>query len=221
MSVAVMAHHRRAHLVPQLVCALDRYPRIVWDRRNDRWDTGRRAWLAADLRADWHLVLQDDALVCADLIAGLESAVAHIPERAIVSAFCGSRRPPRRQFETTLPANLAACRKAGAAWLAMTHLCWGLAVAAPTWSIPAMVAWADGRDIPEYDTRVGRYYRSIGWRTYCTVPSLVDHAPVPSLIGGDGHEPNRRALGFAGQDASALDVDWGAGQVTARTGVAS
>lgn len=56
-----------------------------------------------------------------------------------------------------------------------------------------------------YDMRLGRYYRDVlGWRTWYTVPSLVDHAEGPSLVGHDGI----RRVAHRHHTGSALDIDW-------------
>ena len=84
LSVAVMAHPKRADLIPALCDSIDADVPVVWDERNDRWDTGRRALLAFDPAATHHLVVQDDALVCRDLVAGLQRALPHVPREAPV-----------------------------------------------------------------------------------------------------------------------------------------
>lgn len=59
LSVAVMAHPARAAFVDELTGLLDRPAKVVWDERQDRWDTGRRAMLAYDPACTHHLVVLD------------------------------------------------------------------------------------------------------------------------------------------------------------------
>lgn len=202
ISVAVMAHQKResyvAKLVPRLGVGDDR---VVWDRRDDRWETGRRAMMHHDPEADWHMVIQDDALVCRDLIAGLEQALDHVPRETIVSPFIGTVRPARQRIQQIAD---RARRSRDVSWVILNTLNWGVVVVVPVWTIPDMVAWADYKDVPYYDTRVGQYYwRQLGWPTWYTWPSLVDHRRGPS-ISGHGESV---AHEFIGENASALEWD--------------
>lgn len=212
LSVAIMAHPKREHLVAELLESLGDHTTVAvaWDRRNNRWDTGRRAWEAHDPDADYHLVLQDDAVVCRDLVAGLEHALEYVPDAAIVSPYTGTRRP----LSNIVEAAVARARAADAAWIVMRALNWGVGIVAPTGTINEMLAWGDRQSYPNYDRRVGRYYYLVKcWPVWSTWPSLVDHLDhdrAPSLC---NHGPGRVAHEFAGGEASALEIDWSAGHV--------
>ena len=68
LSVSMMAHPKRAAQVEGILAQLDRKDvEVVWDERENRWDTGRRSMLAYDPRCSHHAVIQDDVLVCRDL----------------------------------------------------------------------------------------------------------------------------------------------------------
>jgi hypothetical protein len=205
LSVQVMAHAKRGHRVGELVERLGiTGDQVTWDRKENRWDTGRRAWLNHDPAADWHMVIQDDALPCRDLIATLEQAIPHIGERAIVCPYIGTRRPAKLKVSRVVEQ----AQEINASWVKMQTLNWGVAILAPTSTIIEMIAWCDGQTYPNYDRRVGQYYwRERHWHTYCTWPSLVEHWDYPegSLI---GHGGDRVAHGFIGADRSGLDVDW-------------
>lgn len=203
LSVAVMAHQARAHLVPDLVERLGiEDGQVVWDRYEDRWDTGRRAMLAHDPDADWHMVIQDDAVVCRDLIPGLKVALDQVPADALACPYVGTRRPMTER----VAAAVERAEDRDASWIVMQTLNWGVAIIVPTRTIPDMLNWADRLQIPNYDKRVGQYYwRVHNWPTWYTWPSLVDHRDVPSLA---GHGPDRHAHRFAGEDVSALDLPW-------------
>lgn len=201
VSVVVMAHPARAGMVHDLLTHLDRRPEVVWDRCNNEWDTTRRAWETADLAATHHLVIQDDAIVCRDLIAGLESALPHAPPESVVSLYMGTRRPQGRAVQQA-----ATEARQGASWVAMRDLNWGVAVCLPTTAIAGMVEAGNDSQARDADRRLGDHFRRLGWPTWCTWPSLVDHRPGPSLL---GHVANdRHAHEFHGTDRSALDIDW-------------
>lgn len=203
LSVTVMADKRRTGLVENLVQRLGiSGDQVVWDRNNNRWDTGRRAWQAHDPNSDYSMVIQDDALVCRDLIPGLEKALDHVPTKAIVSPFVGTRRPTAVRMERA--AQLA--DEQNATWLILGPLNWGVAIVVPTHTIRDMIKWCDKQTYPNYDKRVGQFYRRVlPWPTWHTWPNLVEHQDVPSLVGHGGGRVSRR---FIGADASALDVDW-------------
>lgn len=208
LSVKIMAHEKRAHLVPDLVQRLGLTDDdVIWDRRNDRWDTGRRAWEAIDQTADWGMVVQDDALPCADLIAGMEKALDRVPNNVLVTPYIGTRRPVAGRVERVVHE----AKAADAAFIEMPSLNWGVAITAPTRIINEMLPWCDVQAYPNYDRRIGRFAIDVKrMGTWCTFPSLVDHRDIPSLI---GHGGGRVAHHFIGEDTSALSVDWDKGSV--------
>lgn len=214
LAASIMAHPVRSDLVAELTAQLDREIPIAWDgegppssNRQRRWRTGRRAWeLAYDAGAEWSAVLQDDVVVCRDLLAGLEVALDHVPDDGkLVQPYVGTKRP---QPMLVLKAAKEARRQWNTRWIRMRSLWWGVLIVVPTETVPAMLAWCDERVNMPYDMRVGRYYRDVfGWPTWYTWPSLVDHRRGPSLIvHSDG---GRHAFEF--HDGSALDIDWANG----------
>lgn len=201
LSVAVMAHPDRAGWARELAATL-RVP-IVWDRGYGVWDTGRRALLAYDQDASHHLVVQDDAVICTDLVAGLETALPHVSEGSPVAAYTAQR--PRR---SGIERNVRHAAESGASWMVgIGFPLWGVASAHPTGHLDALVAAGDEMDRPRrYDLQIGQYYRRAGIPVCYTVPSLVDHRdPAPSLL---GNRDGRQAQRFLGAEASALSVDW-------------
>lgn len=203
LSVKIMAHKKRAHHIPELVEKLGLTDDdVIWDRKSDRWDTGRRAWDAIDRTADWGMVVQDDALVPRDLIAGLEKAAVFLPDKCLVSPYIGTRRPVASRVERAVNA----ARAANASWVRMPSLNWGVAIMAPTDIIDGMLPWCDKQTYPNYDRRIGRYAIDVlRLPTWCTWPSLVDHRDDDSLV---GHGRGRKAHEFIGEDASALSITW-------------
>lgn len=202
VSAVIRAHPKRRDLVDELLATLDRPAEVVWDRRNDEWDTGVRAWQAVDPDADYGLVIEDDAIVCRDLLAGLEKALEHVPAESVVSLYLGNRRP----YQHRVKQMVTDANSADVSWIRTTSLIWGVAIAVPVSTIADMLTWCEWNEHPNYDARVARYYATVlRWPTYYTWPSLVDHRQVPSLL---NHPGERHAHRFVGEDASALDVDW-------------
>lgn len=197
-----MAHPKRKRWIPDLQKKLDTTPRVIWDEINDRWDTGRRSLLAYDPDATHHLVIQDDALPCRDLVAGLESMAA-ITKHRPVCAYMGRNPRYRVGIETA--------QRNGCRFIETSGPWWGVAILLPVEHIKPIVAYGDKRtDIENYDRRIGLWYARQGLSCLYTLPSLVEHrhgGQNPSLI---SHRTGtrRKAWSFVGENASALDIDW-------------
>lgn len=201
ISVAVMAHPSRAHWVPGLLDSLDADAQVVWDQGwNDRHVTGLHALRAYDPEASHHLVVQDDAIVCRDLVAGVARAVETSGEHPL-ALYLGGSGP----YQSLVKGRLEAV---SGPWLAMEGPWWGVAVVVPTAHIDELTAFYETSDIENYDRRMARWYRTQGIDCWYTVPCLVDHRVEdnPSLTGRTGRQ--RRAVQFVGRDASALDLDY-------------
>lgn len=221
ITAAICAHPERESYARELSARLDREVPIVFDSNPvpsrdpmQRWLTHRRAWLAAveaDPNADGALVLQDDVQVPRDLIAGLEKVLEQLPaDRFIVSAYSGINR--RSNLALRKAHRLADLK--GHTLYRGSSLIWGPAVLAPVWSVPEMVESVEDH-ISRHagvqantDYAIGLHYRrALRVPTTYTLPSLVQHRGLPSLVGHD-RDPKRQALKFLGEGKSALDVDW-------------
>lgn len=203
LSATIMAHPRRQRFVGELIGRLDGPASVTWDRLNDRWETGRRSLLAVDPEATHHLVLQDDAVICRDLLAGAARAVREHPDTPI-SLYLGRQRPHGAKFVKIV----AAAKAAGERWVVFPELCWGVALIVPRPLIDPIVSFGDAHPrIANYDKRISHFLESERIMTWYTVPSLVDHragAENPSLIPGRTGA-NRVAHWFIGADASPLN----------------
>lgn len=204
ISAAVMAHPSRKDLVGSLLDKLGDIVAVAWDQKNDEWDTARRAILAYDPWATHHLVLQDDAIICRDLIPGLERILGFIdPE--VLSAYVGKPRPLPR----IVSARMRVAISRSHSYLRMRGPLWGVAVLFRVSGIQEMVEWMDQNPVPRaYDARLTKYFRDVKKEEcWYTVPSLVDHREdLPSLLGKK--IPHRRAWEFLGEEVSAFEVDW-------------
>jgi hypothetical protein len=211
LSAVIMAHQKRAHFVEELKGQLDRELEVVWDRRGDRWDTGARAMMTYDPTAQYHLVIQDDAVPCRDLLAGTEKALSSLPEDdSAVALYAGRVRPFREQVARVVEGTTEET-----SWLRL-DLHWGVGIIMPTRLIPEMVRWGNRHTrTANYDKRVSRWLRLKRVPTYYTWPSLVDHRDSESLVPGRIAK-GRTAYQFLGTDNSALEVNWEGGVVSIR-----
>lgn len=206
VSAAVMAHPSRERWVPELLAALPGAT-PTWDERQDRWDTGRRSMLAHEATATWHLVVQDDAVLCDGFWDGVNLALAAVPPERPVSFYTGKVRPHADKV-TRLTKTAA---RYGRSWIEAYGPWWGVAVAVPTAHIPAMLAFGDRRtDIANYDRRLSAYFESLGILCWYSVPSLADHRTGPenpSLVPGRGSGELRCAYSYIGE-GDPRAVDW-------------
>lgn len=189
LSISVMAHPARVHLLVPLLRSLHETVDVVpvaWDREgeprrdHDRiWRNCRSAWEMHNPDAQWHLVLQDDAVIPAGLARATESALRWIPSKAAVSLYLGQVRP-----QATLWSQLAdRARECEASWIVGPRLMWGVALILPTVFIPEMLAWGDRQHGMPDDQRIGAWAKRKGLEAWYPWPSFVDHAPDGSLIG--------------------------------------
>lgn len=213
LSASVMAHPDRQAEVDQLLAALDREVPIYWDEEGppsgkaDRvWRTARGAWNLADPAADWHALIQDDALVCPDFLTGLEHALAYVPPDAVVSAYLGTGRTVPIRWE----ALARAADTARASWVRTQKLMWGVCIVLPVELIPEMIERADRRAGVPDDMRVAGWAEKTGREVWYSWPSLVDHRRVPSLT---KHRASDRAA-RRWHTGSALDLSWSGAVVT-------
>lgn len=201
LSVSVMAHRKRRVLAERLADQLS--ATVTWDRHEDRHETGLRCLKAAT--GDHHLVIQDDARPCLDLIPAVEQIVALHPESP-VGLYIGRVRPhPLRIAEI-----VADARAVGASLVRMVGPLWGVAVVIPTVLLDGLIASYEASTIQGYDARLTEYFTKTQTDVLYTLPSLVDHYSVQdgvdSLVQGrTGHRVAHWALP---EGVSALSVDW-------------
>jgi len=201
ISVAVMAHPARRTWAEDLAEQLD--AQVVWDRWDDRIDTGERAIAAYHPAASHHLVVQDDAIICQDLVKGLEQAVEVSGDRLV--GLYWMRTHPRTPMAKVQRQSRAK------AWIAMDTIGGGVGILFPVSRIEELLTAYRAEAHEAYDIRVLRAARACGVEVWHTSPSLVDHRDERSLITGRSARPGRVASWFIGADASALEVDWSAG----------
>lgn len=207
VSAAIMAHPNRAPEVEFLRGQLDREVMVHWDREGaptgngDRvWRQARATWQMFDPDADYHVLIQDDAIVSENFLAGLELALNFAPDNAIVSPYLGTGRNVPMRWEKM--AQMADVKNAS--WIASGRVMWGVCLVLPVGWIPQMLEWADRKGGMPDDMRVGAWAVREGIEVWYPWPSLVDHRVIPSLT------KNRAADRVARRhhSGSALEIDW-------------
>lgn len=207
LSASIMAHPDRAECVADLLDTLGRPVRVHYDTEGpasgnaDRgWRTARGGWVMHDPDADFHLLLQDDALVSHHLLTGLEVALEYVPPDAVISPYLGKGgATPHRWRRMAADAD-----RLGASWVVSSKLMWGVGIILPVARIPEMIDRADRMAGITDDMRVAGWAERSRTEVWYTWPSLVDHRAVPSLTKHNAKD--RRAERH--HMASALDLDW-------------
>lgn len=208
-----MAHPDRSDSVRDLILSLKRDVPIHWDDEGpasgngDRvWRTATGAWRLADPTADYHVLIQDDAIACADLLAGLEQALEHVPPGSVVSPYLGTgRMAPARWDVLEQRAN-----ERSASWVRAERVLWGVCLVLPVADIPAVLEYGDRLARVPDDMRIGAWAKRHDREVWYTWPSLVDHRQVPSLT--KHKAPDRVARRH--HPGSALDIRWDGPVVT-------
>lgn len=200
VSVAIMAHEKRRGMVTELLKQIPAH--VVWDDGSHGvWDTGRMAMLSYGPTADWHLVLQDDVLLCADFVGQAMKALSEAPT-SVVSFYMG-RRAVFGQW-TSLEASMHA-RRQGERWVCGRGPFWGPAIAVKVSMIEEMMAWCDREQPYEiaYDYKIARYFAAKRLDCGYTVPSLVEHRDGPSMVPGRRGNSGRIAAWFSAEGCRA------------------
>lgn len=207
LSASIQAHPERAPLVAELQTILGSSVPVHWDDEGpasgnpDRgWRTARGAWQLADPGSDWHVLIQDDALPCADFLPGLERALEHVPDDAVVCPYLGRGGAIGERF--ALLGQRADQR--GASFVVSDSLMWGVAICLPTRLISEMISHVDRMYRITDDMRVAGWAKRTGREVWYPWPSLVDHRPVPSIT--KHRAADRRAVRH--HDGSALELNW-------------
>lgn len=202
LSTAIMAHPSRKEFLGDLQEQLPD-AEICLDRDEGVWDTGARAWRAYGRTALWHLVVQDDAILCPDFPTQATAALRSVEPVRPVSFYIGGPRPHADIVEPALDS----AKQTGTSWLEMEGPWWGVAIALPVASIPEMLEWGDQvTETKRYDRRIAWYFAKQQIRCWYTCPSLVDHRTgeeTPSLCHPEA--PTRQARWFVGNDQPPTD----------------
>jgi hypothetical protein len=222
LSISVTHHSSRERELEVLLASLGSYRdrvRVCTDPgTTGSWPTTKECWTNLP-ESSYHLVLQDDVVVCRDFVPGLIRAIRHRPA-AIVAPYSG--RWGKKALEA---------KEGGRSWVKLPGHLSGQAICMPTVWARSFIPWHDAWE-PPYDSefwvkegcttkarleaaranwsdwRVMQFAKHNRLPIWFTVPSLVDHQGAMSGVNPRGNSSNKRAQLFIGEDTSALSVDW-------------
>lgn len=195
ISVAIMAVPARHKQAYELYKQLRKMPfemvTIVEDEIADgthssEWNNGKNALLWGVGRADWHVVIQDDAILSPGFYDNLVGAINNVPIKSLISLYTGTSRPLGKRVKTAVD------KVVDETWLSYWLLMWGVGIAIPSSHIEPMLEFVADRTEP-YDTRIGIFYQRNRLPVYYTMPSLVNHDDdLGTVIPGHGTKPGAR-----------------------------
>lgn len=181
ISIAVMAHPKRKAQAQALIAELKSYSfsdvALVMDTKNIEWHTGKRALKRGVGKADWHVVIQDDAILTPNFYENIEGAINAVPVKTLFSLYTGTSRPLERRVTE------AVAKARDGEWLQSHQLYWGVGIAIPSDQIAPMLEFVEPIGL-QYDNKVGEFYCQNGMPVYYCIPSLVNHDDdIGSLLG--------------------------------------
>jgi len=204
ISLAIMAHPARRQQAEMLFNQVRRYPfagaQIVYDTDRVEWHTGKRALEAGIGMGDWHVVIQDDAILTPDFYENIKNAIKAIDIKTLISLYTGTARPLARRVKEAVD------KAADGEWLQSNQLYWGVGIVIPTSQIEPMLEFVEDIEL-QYDNKIGEFYNLNNLPVYYCQPSLVDHNDdMGSLLANHGKAVNDDAR-VAHRLATGL-VDW-------------
>ncbi len=163
-----MAHPERAQYIPYLQEKLGKDIAVVYDEKNNIWDTCRRAWLAHDPEAEYHVVIQDDAIVCNNF---RELAEARLTRDCVYSFYAGK----------LLKTQIDIARRNKKDYVFNSFIFNEIALCMKTEHIADMVKFCDEK-MADTDQQIGKWAAKNRKGIIYTIPSLIDHRDEESLF---------------------------------------
>ena len=175
ISVAIVTHPKRRHLIPSLKRQLGDVI-VCEDGNNNLLENHRRAWNTFDKEANYHLVIEDDAILCANFNERLYKMIDDFPNPIYVLYW--------HSYNTIRSAEVfkqGFCRGTDINKFPVT----GLATCMSTKIILDMLNWTENMEnMPiksELDTRIMEYAKTKQIMIHYPIPCLVEHGSEESL----------------------------------------
>lgn len=164
---------------------------VAFDHRLEGAEANHiRALSAAAPGAEWHMVIEDDAVLSSRFGELLPDALEAYPDH-IVSAYTGQLFPRHRQSDFIRAASMGVD-------LVADYVAHGVANAYPADIVDPLVDWIDPDGIP-VDEQISHFAQHHGIPVVYLTPSLVDHRDEGSVLPSTDwqpRKPGRRAHRF-------------------------
>lgn len=193
LSISVMAHPSRASFFPRLKERLGEDVPFSIDQKNNLIENCKAAWRLHDPESDFHVVIQDDAIVCNNF---KERAIKFITERESeriaynnpvqgYNFFIRQEYPNEKMREFERQGYYFEGRNRG-----------GVAICLPVNQIENMLEFFDTIDNRHDDERISQWVVKNKFRMCFPIPSLIDHNDHNPSIAGNRPNVIRQAYKF-------------------------
>lgn len=175
-----MAHKKREKYIPYLQERLGGADVSMDDGSLGLWKNAKKCWLSFDPAKKFHLVVQDDSIICDNFREKLEKLLQRHGDNYVYCLFYRHKR--KRTHGAMNDAAKAGLSEGGFLY---PRLQWANAVVIPTKIIPEMIEFADKVNYTDIDDlRISEYLKTINMPVFYPLPSLVNHRKGEnSLIG--------------------------------------
>lgn len=180
-----MMHPKRVKYKGYLLSKLENAV-VVMDRGLGIWDTSRRAWLMFDPNKDYHIVIQDDAIIGKGF---LKKAEEIMKEDAVYNFYMGRPRFTRE---------IEMAKLTGKRFLVKDNLHHEICFAVPTKRVKEMVGYVGSLN-PDSDRFINHYVRREKLRVIFPMPSMIDHRNEGTLHSLNRGNYLRKANWFIGE----------------------
>ena len=170
ISYTIMAHPKREKWAEELGVQLD--AEVVYDRKNNIWDTCRRSWLANDFSKEYSAVIQDDAILCADFKQKARQMIAGADGDHVYSFYSADYKPLVNQLQEA--------EKQGKDHTTTQFIYNEIALCMKSEHVEEMVHFCDEFE-PMLDHQINNWALQMPLRIYHPVESLVEHRDEESL----------------------------------------
>ncbi|MCL6270768.1 stealth conserved region 3 domain-containing protein [Sansalvadorimonas sp. 2012CJ34-2] len=196
ISKTIMAYVKREHRIPLIRKKIGDAKVSLDDGSWGLWGNAKKSWLTFDMDADYHMVIQDDSVVCDNFYVRLAEVFSRQPFKSVTSLFY-RYKSRKTHFELNEAARSNRVNKG----FYFPRLQWATGVVVPKELVANMVRFAD--KLPEKkfknidDLRFSKFFTECEKiEVYYPLPSLVDQSIDCGSTIGNGDNIGRQATWF-------------------------
>lgn len=197
LSVCIMAYKTRAHRIPYIRSMLGDVLVSLDDGELGLYRNSRKSWLLHESSAVFHLVVQDDSLICKDFYNRIEKLISN-PDTLLDRVYCLYFRLKGTKKKVFTDFNQNALDGLAKGFFIDKYLRFGIALIVPTYLINEMIEFADKLDNlgPHDDTRYSTFFSRRNIKVIYPLPSLVNQDPSLSSTHNSASNQNLQATWF-------------------------
>lgn len=160
ISIALMCHVSRVEFIPYLKSKLGECKVFIDDGHLGVKKNSIRCWASFDKTADYHLVIQDDAIICEDFFGRCKK---YLDSKKEIVSFFMSKRLKEENLEEDEN------------FFYRNWLTGAVGLAIKTEYIPELLSFMNSQRMNNDDTIIANFFKKKGIKISYSKPSLVDH----------------------------------------------